>query len=151
MFLARQLEDVVPNLAQQRFQSGGVLEECAGQALAMLLQLFGQFGEADFALVRAQAGAVGVLVPNKAQERAQQTRPHLALDPVGILAGKDIEPEHAFPLFENQFDLPAHAVQIACGLGRQFGYGSIGQEDEPAGQLQRLHGRLPAVGPAPST
>src|SRR6266705_1876870 len=100
MFLARQLEDVVPDLAQQRFQSGGVLEECAGQALAMLLQLFGQFGEADFALVRAQAGAVGLWVPKTARERANNTPPPPALHRVGFRAGKKTAREPAFPFFE---------------------------------------------------
>jgi len=90
MFLARQLEDGVPHLSQQRFPSGKVLEERAGQGVALLLQLFGQFGEADLSLMRLQAGAIGVLVPNKAQERTQQARPHLALHPVGIGAGNGI-------------------------------------------------------------
>ena len=98
----------------------------AGQGLALLLQLFGHFGETDLALVNPQASAVGVLVPDKDQQRSQQTRPHLALHSVGIIAGNNIEPQHAFPLFEDQLDLPARSIQISRSFGRQLGDRSVG-------------------------
>ena len=90
MFLARQFKDGMPHLSQERFQCDSILEKGADYGLALLLQLFSQFGETDLALVRPQTGGVGVLVPYKTQERSRQARPYVALHPVRIIARKDI-------------------------------------------------------------
>ena len=66
MFLAGEFEHLVPDFAQERFPACLVGKECADQHLAVLLQHFGQFEEADLAPVEGLAGGPGVLVPDKA-------------------------------------------------------------------------------------
>jgi hypothetical protein len=65
----------------------------------LLLQLFGHFGKADFALMKLQTRGVGVLVPNKDQQCRQQACPHLTLGSESVFAGQDIQPQDALPLF----------------------------------------------------
>lgn len=65
MFLAGEFERLFPEVPQEGLPACPVQKECADQHLAVLLQLFGQFEEADLTLMEGLAGGPGVLVPDK--------------------------------------------------------------------------------------
>ena len=141
MFLARELEHLVPEVAQEGFPACPFRKEYADQHLAVLLQLFGQFEEADLPLIEGLAGGPGVLVPDKSSDGGQEPRPHFALHPILIGAGQDLEAQHTFPLFKNQLHLPAHAIKVSCRRQRQPVGRGIGQQDQPTGQFECLGAR----------
>ena len=64
VFFAREFEDFLPDLPQERLQSCPIVKELPSQGLTVLLQELGRFGKAGLALVELERGGVGVLVPN---------------------------------------------------------------------------------------
>ena len=127
---------MAPKRAQLVQQLFGSLEEGARQSVAPLLHHPDQFFEADFRCLLEPALSVGMGMPQKEQHRPEQTGPDFTLDACGIITFGFVQTQDRLSLPENQFDLPPRPIKIGEHGGGQFGGRRIGQEQEPAGQLE---------------
>ena len=129
-------ENVVPELAQLDAQGVAAMDQGTSQSVPPLLEHPAELLETDFAAMLLPAERARVRVPPEDEDGGEQACPDFTLHAARVGTFGDIQAQDPFALAEDEFNLPAEAVEVTEHGAGQFSGGRMGDQDEPAGQLQ---------------
>src|ERR1039457_4158392 len=129
-------ENVVPELAQLDAQGVAAMDQGTSQPVPPLLEHPAELLETDFAPMLSPADRARVRVPPEDEDCGKQACPDFTLHAARVGTFGDIQAQDPFALTEDEFNLPAEAVEVTEYGAGQFSGGRMGDQDEPAGQLQ---------------
>src|ERR1017187_9626607 len=128
-------ENVVPELAQLDAQGVAAVDQDTSQPVPPLLEHPAELLETDFAAMLLPADRARVRVPPEDEDCGEEACPDFTLHAARVGTFGDIQAQDPFALAEDEFNLPAEAVEVTEHGAGQFSGGRIWGQDEPARQL----------------
>ena len=129
-------EKVVPEIAPLEAPGVTAVDQAAGQPVPPLLEPPAELLATDFTPMLLPAARARVRVPPEAEDGGEPACPDFTLHAARVGTFGAIQAQDPFALAEDKFNLPAEAVAVTVRGAGQFSGGRIGDQDEPAGQLQ---------------
>src|ERR1039458_5722091 len=138
-------ENVVPELAQLDAQGVAAMDQGTSQPVPPLLEHPAELLETDFAPMLSPADRARVRVPPEDEDGGEQARPDFTLHAAWVGTFGDIQAQDPFALAEDEFNLPAEAVEVTeHGAGQFSGGGACGpKEASRPTPRRRLWGCVP--------
>src|ERR1039457_6963161 len=128
-------ENVVPEIAQLDAQGVAAVDQDAGQPVPPLLEHPAELLETDFAPMLLPADRARVRVPPENEDCGEQARPDFTLHAARVGTFGDIQAQDPFALAEDEFNLPAEAVEVTEHGAGQFSGGRLGGQKKPTGPI----------------